>query len=66
MTHLDNTIKTKVSEQKITSLVYTYSDNAYYLVNDTLYRYNLKYGETKIMKYSEWSVNYKNLVFIKD
>ena len=66
MTHLDNTIKTKVSEQKITSLVYTYDDNAYYLVNDTLYRYNLKYGETKLMKYSEWSINYKNLIFIKD
>jgi DNA-binding LytR/AlgR family response regulator len=41
-------------------------DNVYYLIEDTLYRYNLKYGETKIIKYSEWNINYKNLIFINN
>ena len=49
--YLDSSIKVKLSNQEITSIVHTSKDNVYYLINDTLYRYNLKYGETKIMKY---------------
>lgn len=66
LNYLDSPIKTKISNQEITEIIYSYNDNVFYLVNDTLYRYNLKYGETKIMKYSEWSINYKNLIFIND
>ena len=66
LSYLDSNIKTKISEQQITTIVSSSKDNVYYLVNDTLYRYNFKYGETKIMKYSEWNINYKNLIFINN
>lgn len=66
LNYLDTSIKTKISNQEITDIVYTKDDNVYYLVDNTLYRYNPKYGETKIVKYQEWSINYKNLIFIKD
>lgn len=64
--YLDSSIKVKLSNQEITSIVHTSKDNVYYLINDTLYKYNLKYGETKIMKYQEWNINYKNLIFINN
>ena len=66
MNYLDSPIKLKLSNQEITDIVQIEKDSVYYLVEDTLYRYNLKYGETKIMKYSEWNVNYKNLIFINN
>ena len=61
-----NNTKIKVTDQNITSLVYQNNDNVYYLIDDTLYRYNLKYGEVKLMKYGEWNINYKNLIFINN
>ena len=66
LSNLDSPIKTRVSNLEIQDIIYSYNDNVFFLVEDTLYRYNLKYGETKIMKYSEWSINYKNLIFIND
>ncbi len=66
LTYLDNNTKIKVTDQNITSLVYQNNDNVYYLIEDTLYRYNLKYGEVKLMKYGEWNINYKNLIFINN
>jgi hypothetical protein len=66
LNYLDSTLNIKLSNQEITTIVHTSKDNVYYLINDTLYRYNLKHGETKIMKYSEWNINYKNLIFINN
>lgn len=66
LNYLDSTTKIKISNQDITDIVYISNDNVYYLIEDTLYRYNLKYGETKIIKYSEWNINYKNLIFINN
>lgn len=66
LNYLDTSIKIKISNQEITDIVYTKDDNVFYLVDNTLYRYSPKYGETKIIKYQEWSINYKNLIFIKD
>lgn len=66
LSYLDSPIKIKLSDQEITTIVHASKDNVYYLIKDTLYRYNLKYGETKIMKYSEWNINYKNLIFINN
>lgn len=66
LNYLDSNTKIKISNQEITDIVYISKDNVYYLIEDTLYRYNLKYGETKIMKYSEWNINYKNLIFINN
>lgn len=66
LNYLSSSTKIKISNQEITSLVYQSNDNVYYLINDTLYRYNFKYGEVKIMQYSEWTINYKNLIFINN
>ncbi len=66
LNYLDTSIKTKISNQEITDIIYTKDNNVYYLVDNILYRYNPKNGETKIVKYQEWSLNYKNLIFIKD
>lgn len=64
--YLSSPIRIKISDKKITSMVHQSNDNVYYLIDDTLYRYNFKYGEVKLMKYSEWSINYKNLIFINN
>jgi hypothetical protein len=56
--------KILVSDNEIKDIIYTEKDNVYYLVADTLYKYNLKEGETKLIKYAEWDFNYENLIFI--
>ncbi len=38
----------------------------YYLKNDTLYYYDFYKGSKKIMKYSEWKFNNKNMIFVFD
>ena len=58
--------KTTISDKDIKDIIYTENDNVYYLVQDTLYKYNLKDGETKLIKYSEWDFNYENLIFISE
>ena len=64
LSYLDSNIKTKVSEKEINTIINIFHDNIYYLVEDTLYKYNLEYGETKIMSYSEWKYNYQNSIII--
>lgn len=66
LSYLDSSQKIKVSNQKIDTIITSHNDNVYYLIDDTLYRYNLKYGEVKLIKYSEWNYNYKNLIFINN
>lgn len=56
--------KLKVSNQKITEIVRIIDDTVYYLVDDTLYRYNEKIGEEQLLKYKEWKYNYHNQIFI--
>ena len=58
-------LKTKLSNQKIDSIIKINKDNIYYLVGTTIYRYNLEYGETKILQYSELEYNNTNTIFIK-
>lgn len=64
LSYLNYPLKTKVSNNKIDAIVSINNDNIYYLVKDTLYKYNLKYGETKLITYYEWQFNNKNLIFI--
>lgn len=64
LSYLDKDIKTKISNQKISSIILIEEDTVYYLVNNTLYKYNIEYGETKLINYSEWEYNNKNLIFI--
>lgn len=66
LSYLDSSNIIKVSNQKIDTIISTNEDNVYYLIDDTLYKYNLKYGEVKIIQYSEWKFNYKNLIFINN
>lgn len=61
----DSDIITKVSNNIVDSIVSINKDNVFYLVGTTLYRYNLTYGEVKIMSYSEWEYNNTNVIFIK-
>lgn len=58
--------KTLISENKVKDIIYINDDNVYYLIGDTLYKYNLEQGETKLIKYSEWEFNYENLIFINE
>ena len=56
--------KVKVSNQKITEIVRIIDDTVYYLVDDTLYKYNEATGEVQLLKYKEWKYNYHNQIFI--
>lgn len=40
------------------------NDNFYYLIDDTLYVYNIKLGKLKLMQSFEWNFNNKNTIFI--
>lgn len=66
LSYLDTDIKTKISDQKISSIVSINEDNIYYLVEDTLYKYNLYYGEVKLIEYDDWEFNYNNLIFLNN
>ena len=62
--YLDNNDSMLVSSKEITQIVSVTKDTVYYLVDDTLYFYNPLYGETKVLKYSDWQYNYDNMIFI--
>lgn len=64
LSYLNSSNKIKVSEKKIDKIVYSNNDEVYYLIDYTLYRYSLKYGEEKLISYSEWEFNSNNLIFI--
>ena len=61
----DSNLKTKITNNKVDQIIKVSKDNVYYLIGTTIYRYNLKYGETKIIQYSELEYNNTNLIFIK-
>lgn len=63
LSYINKNNKIKVSDQKVTRIISTEEDNIYYLVKDTIYKYNLKYGEIKLISYSEWEFNNQNLIF---
>lgn len=66
LSYLTKDNQTKVSNQNISSIIHINNENIYYLVDTTLYKYNPKYGETKLVNYYEWNFNNKNLIFIYD
>ena len=65
LSYFDSKQKIKISNQEITSIIKTDKDKVYYLVKDTLYSYSIKKGEQKLITYSDWEFNYKNLIVIK-
>jgi hypothetical protein len=62
--NIDSSIKTKISNNTVDKIVYINNDNVYYLVKDTLYFYNLTYGEVALITYPEWEFNNDNVIFI--
>lgn len=64
LSYLDNKIKTKISNNEVKEIVYINNDCIYYIADDSLYFYDLEYGETKLITYSEWNFNYNNMIFI--
>ncbi len=64
LSYLDNKHQMLISNNEIKEIVYINNDNVYYLVDDTLYKYNLEYGETKLVTFSEWKYNYQNSIII--
>jgi len=66
LTYLDYSIPTKISNNEVDSIVHIKEDNIYYLVKDTLYKYNLYYGEVKLIEYDDWEFNYNNLIFLNN
>lgn len=56
----------KVSDNNIKKIVYSTNDTVYYLVDNELYKYSIKDGETLLLKYSEWEYNYQNNIFINN
>lgn len=64
LSYLNSSNKIKVSTNNIDKIIYTKNDEVYYLIDYTLYRYSLKYGEERLISYSEWEFNSNNLIFI--
>ena len=64
LSYLSYNLKTKVSDLNVNKIINIHNDEVYYLVEDTLYKYDLKYGETKLMKYEEWKDNNQNSIII--
>lgn len=53
------------SDEKIGYVDIKESD-AFYLKKDTLYRYNVNNGKTKLLSYFEWNFSFNNKIFIFD
>lgn len=64
LSYYDSENKILISSQEVSSIVNAIDEDVFYLVNSTLYRYNLKSGETKLIKYPEWEFNNQNSIFI--
>lgn len=58
-----NKDKMIVSNKDIKDIIAIKEDNVLYLVDDTLYFYNILYGEVKVMTNFEWNFNYKNNIY---
>lgn len=64
LSYFDSKEKIKVSNNKIDKIVNINEDIIYYISKDTLYKYDLKDGDIKIIEFSEWEFNNNNMVFI--
>lgn len=53
----------KVSNIDVSKIVYANKYEVLYLVNDTLYHYDVINGEQKVMEYFEWNFNNNNIYY---
>ncbi len=58
--------KIKVSTLNVDKIIKISKDAVYYLVDDTLYKYNKESNETKLLINKDWSFNNNNRIFIFD
>lgn len=64
LSYVDSSIKTRISDNAVDKIIFINNDTVYYLVKDTLYFYNLTYGEQQLVTYAEWEFNNDNVIFI--
>ncbi len=62
--YLDYQIQISLLEAKM--IVYQKDFDVYFLSDNTLYYYNPYQGLKKLISYSEWDFNYKNMIYIFD
>lgn len=56
--------KERISNHVVKEIVSYNNDEVYYIVNDSLYLYNISYGEVKLLTNFEWNFNFKNKIFV--
>jgi len=61
---INDTVKTKVSNQNVQRIVNVISDTVYYISNENLYMFNNIYGEVLLLSNFEWNFNHTNMVYI--
>ena len=66
LSYPDSKIKTKITNKKIDKIIAIKNNSVYYLIDNTLYKYDNEYGETKIVEYEEWEYNNINPIFINN
>ncbi len=53
-----------ITTHKPDKIISQKDDKLYYLIEDRLYEYSLKYGEVLLLTYSEWAFNSLNSIYI--
>lgn len=64
--YAENTNKTLINKHDVDKIIDIKNDTIYYISSNSLYRYNLKYGEVKILSYSELEFNKENMIIINN
>ena len=63
LSYMDASIKERISDKEVDKIIKVENEVVYYLVKDTLYKFNKEYGETKVIKYADWEFHHDNLIF---
>lgn len=66
LNYLDSKIQTRITNNKIDKIISINENEIYYLIGNTLYKYDNYYGETKVIEYNEWEYNKTNPIFINN
>jgi hypothetical protein len=63
MYYVTNNNKVLISNKNVNKIVYSNNEEVYYLVNGTLYYFNVFTGEVPVLDYFEWNFNNENVIF---
>lgn len=53
-----------INKEDIKDIIYADDSKVFYLINDSLYCYDLDKGNSKLLTYFEWNFSYKNKIYI--